>query len=31
MAKIKFETGQVVNFEGDPTPADVEEVAVGEE
>ena len=27
MAKIRFETGQVVNFEGDPTPADVEEVA----
>lgn len=27
MAKIKFETGQVVNFEGTPTPADIEEVA----
>lgn len=26
MAKIRFETGQVVNFEGDPTQADIEEV-----
>jgi len=27
MAKIKFETGQVVNFEGTPTPEDIEEIA----
>jgi len=27
MAKITFETGQVVNFDGNPTPADIEEVA----
>src|SRR3990167_10187608 len=27
MAKIKFENGITVNFEGDPTPEDVEEVA----
>lgn len=27
MAKIRFETGQVVNFDGNPTPQDVEEVA----
>ena len=27
MATIKFETGQTVNFEGNPTPADIEEVA----
>lgn len=27
MAKIRFETGQVVNFDGDPTPQDIEEVA----
>ncbi len=27
MARIRFETGQTVNFEGDPTPEDVEEVA----
>ena len=27
MARIKFETGQVVNFEGNPTPQDIEEVA----
>jgi len=27
MAKIKFENGTTVNFEGDPTSADVEEVA----
>jgi len=27
MAKIQFETGQVVEFDGDPTPQDVEEVA----
>lgn len=27
MAKIRFENGTVVNFEGDPTPQDVEEVA----
>lgn len=28
MAKIRFSNGQVVNFEGNPTQADVEEVAV---
>lgn len=28
MATIKFETGQTVNFEGNPTPADIEEVAM---
>lgn len=27
MATIRFETGQVVNFEGNPTPQDIEEVA----
>jgi hypothetical protein len=27
MAKIKFSTGQVVNFSGQPTQADIEEVA----
>ena len=27
MAKIRFETGQVINFDGDPTPEDIEEVA----
>src|SRR3990167_493978 len=27
MAKIRFENGTVVNFDGDPTPEDVEEVA----
>ena len=27
MAKIRFENGTVVNFEGNPTPQDVEEVA----
>ena len=27
MAKIKFENGTVVDFDGNPTPADVEEVA----
>lgn len=27
MSKIRFETGQVVNFDGTPTPQDVEEVA----
>ncbi len=27
MAKIRFETGQVVNFDGTPTAADVEEIA----
>ena len=27
MAKIKFENGMTVNFDGNPTPADVEEVA----
>jgi hypothetical protein len=28
MAKIRFENGTVVNFDGTPTPADVEEVAL---
>lgn len=28
MAKIRFENGTVVNFEGNPTQADIEEVAV---
>jgi len=27
MSKIRFETGQVVNFDGIPTPQDIEEVA----
>lgn len=28
MAKIRFETGQTVNFDGDPTPQDIEEVVL---
>ena len=28
MATIKFETGQTVNFEGNPTQNDIEEVAL---
>ena len=27
MSKIKFDNGVTVNFNGDPTPADIEEVA----
>lgn len=27
MAKVRFETGQVVNFEGKPSPQDIEEVS----